>query len=130
MRYDYKCNDCSTEKEWVVFEVSHSIHEQPEIICPACNKKNCEHIILTASKHWVRGNGWLDVKGRQRDLNRHTLANNDPYAHMRESGEADDLMVRLKNDGKDVRRGRTVKIYGGPKKEDYVAPKITIRRVN
>ena len=35
-RYDYKCNDCSH-----LFEVTHSIHEDPKIKCEKC-KKTCK----------------------------------------------------------------------------------------
>ncbi|MBI60461.1 FmdB family transcriptional regulator [bacterium] len=30
--YDYKCNSCN-----YVFEVSHSIKEEPKLNCPSCN---------------------------------------------------------------------------------------------
>lgn len=102
MRYDYRCSKCSTDKEWIIFEVEHGMSEEPEILCPKCKHK-CEKAFLEQSNiSWTRGYGWLDKRGRKRDMNLHKLENNDPYGHMRESGEAEDLAKRLRNGGRFV----------------------------
>lgn len=130
MRYDYKCLQCSNDKEWVVFEVSHGIRESPKVKCPKCKSDDCERAILETTKHWVRGNGWLDVKGRQRAMNSRIMETNDPYGHMRESGEADDLTYRLRNDGKvKTRRGKIVKIYNNKKEKDQSVRNVVIIRI-
>jgi hypothetical protein len=48
---------------------------------------------------YIRGNGWLDKEGRRRDMHLWKLKNDDPYANMRERGEADDMATRLRRGG-------------------------------
>lgn len=132
MRYDYKCNDCSNQEEWVVFEVQHSIKQQPKIICPECKGSNCERAILSTPESWTRGYGWLDKGGRRRDMNLFHLENKDPYGHMRQKGEADDLANRLRKGGKHKQTtGKVTKIvYDKADESKDVQPKnVRIRRV-
>lgn len=102
MRYNYQCEDCSTERKPLVFEVKHGMHEKPVVTCPKCGKHNTAitFIGVTPPPFYVRGYGWLDVKGRRRDMNLHKLVNDDPYKNMRQPGEKDDLAHKLRKGGK------------------------------
>ena len=106
------CNDCSTEEEWVVFEVSHSMNEKPQIKCPLCKGKNTEKAYIeNCTTIYTKGYGWLDKRGRRRDMNLHKLVNDDPYKGMREKGEQEDLAQRLRTGGRhqaDKKRGKVV----------------------
>lgn len=95
MRYDYRCNKCDH-----VWEVSHGLDEKPKIKCPECGSKSTEIAITTAPTTYVKGYGWLDKKGRNRDMNLHKLQNDDPYGNMRQPGEKEDLEKKLKSGGK------------------------------
>lgn len=134
MRYDYRCLNCSNDKEWIVFEVRHGISEKPTIKCPLCGKTNCERALLDNPVSYTRGYGWLDKRGRNRDMNLHKLVNDDPYGHMRETGEADDLANRLRTGGKEKKRlGKITKIGGKkqtkPKEQIRQIGQVRIRRV-
>lgn len=94
MRYDYKCA-CDHE-----FVVSHGMFEKPVIKCPKCNSSKTEKIFKDVPEFYVRGNGYLDKKGVKRDMNLHKLVNDDPYANMREPGEAYDLAQNIRKAGK------------------------------
>lgn len=116
MRYDYICNNCSNEDRWLIFETNHGMNEKPKVKCPKCGGINTEQTFRTVPLSYIRGYGWLDVKGRRRDLNLYTLRNRDPYEHMREAGEADDLAHRLKAGGKFNTNPKTFQISSGKKK--------------
>ena len=100
MRYDYRCLVCSTEKKWLIFEATHSMNKRPRVKCPQCGGTNTEQAFLSVPMTYVRGYGWLDVKGRRNDMNLFKLQNDDPYEGMRQPGEKDDLVHRLKKGGK------------------------------
>ena len=101
MRYDYSCNDCSEEDRTFLFETSYSISEKPpNVKCPRCDGQNTEQAFVSVPISYVRGYGWLDKKGRNRDRNLWKLTNEDPYGTMRVNGEADDLAHRLRTGGK------------------------------
>lgn len=104
-RYNYRCNDCSKgddPNQWIIWEVVKGMNEKPKVKCPKCNKTNTEVCFLgyDAPSFHVRGYGYLDVKGRRRDMNLYKLVNDDPYGHMREPGEKDDLATSLRKGGK------------------------------
>lgn len=117
-RYHYLCADCeqraatikgasltNDELLEVVFETMHQMFptdaELAEArICPCCNSQNTEKTMLgTNIVCYVRGNGYLDKAGCHRDMNLHKLMTDDPYAGMREPGEANDLADRLRKSG-------------------------------
>lgn len=102
MRYDYRCNDCSTDERWFLFETSYSMDRKkpPKVNCPECGGVNTEQAFLSVPMTYVRGYGWLDVRGRRRDMNIHKLQNDDPYKGMRQPGEKEDLAHRLRKGGK------------------------------
>ena len=118
-RYDYACLDCETAaktrlnrelvpedfEDLVLFETSHSMNPTKSELaeaktCPRCGGTNCE--IYYGNNNvtgYIRGNGYLDRDGVNRDMNTHVLVNNDPYAPYRQPGEVDDLKNRLKRAG-------------------------------
>ena len=110
--FEYACWDCSKSREnrsdWFILEVEHRISEEPKFVCPVCGGGQVEKIISIPAAVYVRGDGFLDKKGTNRDMNRYKLKHDDPYGHMREPGEAEELDQKLKNQGK-FNQGRTQK---------------------
>jgi len=95
MRYDYKCKDCEN-----IFEVTHGMKEKPKVKCPKCNSFKTEIAFTSVATFYIRGNGYLDKKGCHRDMNLHKLTQDDPYKHMRQRGEKEELVQKLKRGGK------------------------------
>ena len=83
----------------IVWEVSHGMTESPDVPCPVC-EESAVRIITGGSAFYFRGNGYLDKDGCRRDMNLYKLLKDDPYGHMRQPGEKDDLIAKLKNRGK------------------------------
>lgn len=117
--YVYRCLSCesklsekadSVDQETydaeVLFETSHGMNASEEekkeaLTCPRCNVSSAERFYgYDNIISYVRGNGYLDRAGARRDMHKHTLMNNDPYASMRQPGEVDDLKSRLDKAGK------------------------------
>ncbi len=116
MRYHYICKDCEETtiqkmgrgllqedlEEHVIFETEHAIRPSKKelakaCICPRCNGSNTEKTFIgVAPIGYVKCKGYHDVPGRRRDLLVHTLEVDDPYSHMREIGEADDLKKKIR----------------------------------
>lgn len=117
--YNYACLDCerkaakqlkreltiSEYESLVLFETSHgytpSAQELKEATeCPRCHGHNCERSYHGSNVlSYIRGNGWLDHVGVRRDLNMHTLTQDDPYAQYREPGEVEHLKTKIKRAG-------------------------------
>jgi putative FmdB family regulatory protein len=104
LRYDYACEKCSTKKQRFVFEIVHGMNERPIIKCPKCG--SVAYRMISPAIFYVKGNGYLDRAGVRRDQNLHTLIYNDPYKHMRQRGEKDELICQLRRAGKYRSRGR------------------------
>lgn len=83
----------------LVWVVVHGMSESPEVKCPVCGS-NASRVIRGASATYIRGNGYLDKRGCQRDMNLFKLTQEDPYGYMRQPGESDDLANRLRRGGK------------------------------
>lgn len=122
-RYNYMCNCVKTKlvddsvqfpKEYVhmdigsedsptwawIWEEYHSMAETPEIICKICGQKAERSMIGIDISSYLRGNGYLDRTGCRRDMNLYHVQNDDPYGYMRQPGEKDDLVAKLKRAGK------------------------------
>lgn len=102
--YEYACWDCSksqdSREDFFILLVDHGMSETAKFKCPVCGGDNVERIISSGVTGYVKGDGYLDKKGVRRDMDRYTLQNKDPYAHMREPGEAEELDQKLRNQGK------------------------------
>lgn len=83
----------------LIWVVSHGMMEDPEVKCPVCEGKS-HRVIQKISAVYIRGNGYLDKKGCLRDMNLYKLQKDDPYGYMREPGEKDHLIGKLKAAGK------------------------------
>lgn len=123
--YNYECVTCraqaeqikgaelTSDEEWeIIYETSHPMEPTTAqltaaLICPKCGGGEA---VRTLKGHepicYVRGNGYLDKAGCYRDMNLHKLVTEDPYAEMREPGEADDLKLRLQRGGQQIIRPR------------------------
>ncbi len=110
--YDYYCNKCAKceDDPEAVFEARYSFSATPEeiaesTICPTCDGYDVIKLITPPVDVRVKGHmgegGWHDFKTKnaaaiQRDQNLYILENKDPYAHMRQPGEVDDMKHRIK----------------------------------
>lgn len=116
--YYYECVDCrkkaeeikggplDSDEEWeIIYETAHPMQPTEKqlaaaLICPRCNGGNAVKSYKDCNVVcYIRGDGYLDKSGCHRDMNLHKLTTDDPYASMRESGEADDLKIRLQRAG-------------------------------
>ena len=52
-RYDYKCSKCEH-----VFEVQHSIHEEPKVKCEKCKKLSIRQISTSVYLYGTVGIDW------------------------------------------------------------------------
>ena len=98
--YDYACEKCG-----YVWDVQHSIHEDPKYKCPECESNKVSKQFLTAPMMRAKGSDVVermmkDKAGLERDRNLYTLEKNDPYAHMRPDGDKDVVKSRLLKAGK------------------------------
>lgn len=114
--YHYKCTkDCKLRdlpdkyKEFItipdellVWEVEHSMHDDPDIRCPICGEKATRTMIgISMPEAYIRGYGYLDKAGCIRDMNLYKLnQGQDPYGHIRQPGEVDDIKDKLRKAGK------------------------------
>jgi hypothetical protein len=98
--------DADTYDAQVLFETSHSMSAAGKELadalkCPRCGASRAERFYgYDNIISYVRGNGYLDRAGARRDMHKHTLVNNDPYGHMRQPGEVEDLKIKLDQAGK------------------------------
>lgn len=102
MKYDYECRKCAH-----VFEVNRGMKQKTKFKCNECGSLDTYQLFTSIPVTYIRGNGYLDKPGRQRDMNLHKLVNDDPYVGMREKGEADDLAHRLRAGGKRNKKAKT-----------------------
>jgi len=79
--------------------------ENPVVKCPKCNQK-CTKLISGGQANWIRGYGFLDKVGAKRDMQLHTLENNDPYAKIRPPGDKEQIADKLRKGGKHNPRPR------------------------
>jgi len=148
--YNYRCNKCTIQhyidsdlsveqvpipfttdledltKENYVFTVSHGMSEKPKIKCPVCKKTDCDRSYNTErTAVYTRGNYIQDTAGCKLEQELSKLRENDPYGHMRQPGEADDLEKRLLDVGKRLqnrKHGRNMEAYASwDVKEQYIA---------
>ena len=91
-------------KDMLVWLESHGMNDTPEIKCPGCGGKAVRSTHgLTPPRGHIRGQCYLNRADQRRQMDLRTLeSGNDPYAHMREPGEIDDLKSRLQ--GKQKKR--------------------------
>lgn len=124
--YNYICANClkkatkikgspltqEEEMDNVVFETKHAMVPTPDEIkattkCPRCGSNKTSKIFAGIETYgYVRGKAFLDKAGMKRDMNLYKLTqkdengkSTDPYGHMREPGEADDLAHRIRKAG-------------------------------
>lgn len=119
-KYDYACSNCQAKlekkykrdltdeeyQEQVLFETSHSINpSEKELLeattCPRCSSTDCKKSLMNVQiTSYIRGNGFLDVAGAKRDMNKYHLLQDDPYKDYRQPGEVDELKTKLERAGK------------------------------
>lgn len=136
-KYQYCCDDCSGKKlkkfdgavgihsstKEYLFVIECSMKEKPnKPKCPNCGGSNT-HASFTDYNNecWIRGDGLVkDRAGARRDMNKHHLVNGDPYGHMRQSGEVDHLLNKIRRAGMDMN-----KVMSSSRKNNYeIAKKV------
>jgi hypothetical protein len=125
-RYQYCCEDCNYDdhlkddiiKEWgemgfhpetseFLFIVECKMDDKPKSPkCPRCGGTDTSVSYTDLDLVcYVRGNGIVkDIAGARRDMHRHKLLNEDPYADMRQSGEVDHLSDKFERAGRIIER--------------------------
>lgn len=130
-KYQYSCADCEGDKHKKSEmcnpeEDTAGFHENGEYLfwveCKMADKPNSPKCPRCGGTHthnsytdfklqcWVRGDGLVkDRAGARRDMNRHKLVNDDPYANMRQPGEVDHMLGQMRERGLDMGRIRAKK---------------------
>jgi hypothetical protein len=73
------------------------MHEEPEIACPVCGTRATQTLYGYDQQFYIKGNCYLNRADAQRQMDIRTLeSGNDPYAHMRQPGEVDELKSTLR----------------------------------
>lgn len=81
----------------LVWTERHSMDEKPEIKCPVCATVSERTWHGTKQQGWIRGQCYLNRADAKRHMDLRVLeSGNDPYGHMRQAGEVDDLKSRLR----------------------------------
>lgn len=140
-RYNYICNTCKANAEVIkgslltdeelfdeiVFETSHAMNPSTEELAAARECPRCDGVDTTLTymgvsiSSYIRGYGYLDRVGCQRDMNLRKLTDidedtglsTDPYAEMRSIGEVDELKAKLKRGGQHDRKPVHVPLTSG-----------------
>lgn len=87
------------KNEPFVWEVSHSIMEDPVIKCPICAVVSSRTLAGCKISGYIKGNGYLDKAGVRREMNRRTLIEADPYASIRPDGDKEDMLKKIDKTG-------------------------------
>jgi len=81
----------------LIWTVQHGINEDPKLTCPLCNSEARRSWYGIKLQTFVRGNCYLNKDDCRRQMDLRLLeAGQDPYKHMRQPGEVDDLKSKLK----------------------------------
>jgi len=82
----------------LVWEERHRMLLDPPIKCPLCNGEAIKTLEgIGAPVSYIRGYGYLDRKGCQRDMDLYKLdKGEDPYASLRQPGEVDEIKNNLR----------------------------------
>lgn len=141
-KYDYACSKCQAllEKklkrdlndleyqELVLFETSHSINPSEKelleaITCPRCSSTECKKSLMNVQiTSYIRGNGFLDVAGAKRDMNKYHLLQDDPYKEYRQPGEVDELKTKLERAGKKTAKQQVFDVSAKKSKTSNKSP--------
>ena len=119
MIYIYYCKKCSKLPDRLFrFETKHGMNEKPKVKCPKCGGLDTEQCFsgFEPPTFYIHGQGYLDVKGRRRDMHLHKLMNDDPYGHMRQPGEKEELAASLRKGGKHNPKGKKFYVTDRAKK--------------
>lgn len=136
--YKYMCEDCSVAKKINksdLYDNDNEIngyHSNGEYLffkkytmkdkinnpkCPKCGGRNTRQSFLDNNLVcYIRGDGIVkDVAGARRDMNKHHLLNQDPYGYMRQPGEVDDMLDKMRDAGRVMDRVRKRKAESSQK---------------
>jgi predicted nucleic acid-binding Zn ribbon protein len=117
-RYNYACDTCTVAdylkssadglaifidanaqdayKEPLVWEEVHEMAASPEIRCMVCGAACSKTFLGVKTNFMITGNFALNTAECKMLANIDRLKNDDPYAHMRQSGEVDDKVNQFK----------------------------------
>lgn len=84
-------------KKILIWAEQHAWDSKPNIKCPLCESKAEMTWYGTKQFGYIRGNCYLNRADCKRQMDLNLLeTGNDPYSHMRQSGEVDELKKKLK----------------------------------
>lgn len=84
-------------KGLLVWTEQHGMNDTPCIKCPVCGNVAIRTWHGVSLKGYTKGNCYLNRDDCKRHMDLRLLeSGNDPYKHMRQPGETDDLTQRLK----------------------------------
>jgi len=90
----------------VMYKTSHRMEPTKDQLyeaceCPRCGSHDAERTFHGSDiTTYTRGYGYLDRQGCHRDMNKHKLVNDDPYAEYRQPGEVSHIKDNLDKGGK------------------------------
>jgi hypothetical protein len=108
---DSKTQEEKLKESFLVWEEEHGMFAAVDIRCPVCKSPAAKSFSDYYFQGYVRGNGYFDRSGCQRDMNLYKLMKDDPYAMYRKPGEAEDIANKLRAGGKHNPK----RVYFGPK---------------
>lgn len=147
-RYNYICETCKIEdylsssvdglsifvdpeskdqmKEPLVWEEMHGMTENPEVKCHICDTI-CERTFFGVMTSFIiPGNFTRNTWECKTLSNIDKLQNNDPYAHCRESGDADDKISKFKKQMRIKSNWKADKYKETQKKKKRAKKKVSI----
>ena len=82
----------------LIWEEKHGMLEEPEIRCPSCDNISSKTLLgIEAPISWTKGNCYLNRADCQKQMDLHKLeTGRDPYGYLRQPGEKDHLIDKLK----------------------------------
>jgi len=120
MRHDYLCNKCvakaakecgreltDEEEMELVYEVQYGFdatkkQKKKAAKCPVCKSVDVRKVYNSLPEVRIKNSlPWWEFKKKnaaamKREMTLHRLEQHDPYAHMRQSGEVDDIKDKLR----------------------------------
>ena len=72
--YDYKCSECEHQ-----IEVIQKISDDPNTVCPKCNKKSLKKLI-SAPSFRLKGSGWYETDfktGKKKNISSNESSKSD-----------------------------------------------------
>lgn len=97
-RYNFKCVSSKNhviEVDMSYDDMKRTKLDEIKVSCPTCGSKCKRTVAGMRTFGHVRGDGYKDKVGVQRDVNKFTIQKNDPYGYMRDADDKEQLLKKL-----------------------------------